>query len=63
MKNKIENKIIRAIYTSRAKNNSYWMKLLDIALKYSPNETKKILKKINSTDKKISFLIKKLTKK
>jgi hypothetical protein len=38
------------------------MQLLDIALKHSPKETKKILKNINILDSKISTLLKKLTK-
>ena len=34
------------------------MHLLDLAMKYSPRETKKILKRINKFDLKISKLVK-----
>ena len=59
---KIKNKIIQQVYAARSKNNIHWMQLLDIALKHSPKETKKILKNINILDSKISTLLKKLTK-
>jgi len=62
MKKKLKGKnTINNIQKIRAKNNSNWMDLLRIALKHAPNETKKILKKINSQDKKIASLLKKLT--
>ena len=62
MKKKLKGKnTINNIQKIRAKNNNNWMDLLRIALKHAPNETKKILKKINSQDKKISSLLKKLT--
>ena len=57
-KNKI---IIKQIENVRKKNNKYWMKLLEIAFKYAPNESKKVMKKINTNDKKISSLISKLS--
>lgn len=62
MKLKIKNSIIKQIYLARAKNNENWMHLLDLAMKYSPRETKKILKRINKFDLKISKLVKKLSK-
>tara|TARA_B100000427_G_C15316029_1_gene510398 strand:+ start:561 stop:752 length:192 start_codon:yes stop_codon:yes gene_type:complete len=62
MKKKLKGKnTINNIQKIRAKNNNNWMDLLRIALKHAPNETKKILKKINSQDKKIASLLKKLT--
>ena len=62
MKKKLKEKnTINNIQKIRAKNNNNWMDLLRIALKHAPNETKKILKKINSQDKKIASLLKKLT--
>ena len=58
-KNKI---IIKQIETTRKKNNKNWMQLLEIAFEYAPAKSKKVMKKINFNDKKISSLISKLTK-
>lgn len=54
--------IINLIEKTRSKNNKNWMDLLRIALKYSPRESAKVLKKINSNDKKISKLFEQLSK-
>ena len=53
-------KIIRQIEKTRTANNVNWMNILRIAIKKSPNETIKVMKKINSRDNKISELFKKL---
>lgn len=53
-------KIISQIEKSRSKNNINWMNILRIALKNSPKNTIKILKKINQQDNKISNFLKKL---
>ena len=53
--------IIDAIEKVRTKNNINWMDIMRIAFKYSPEEAKKVLKKINSNDAKISNLLKKLS--
>ena len=55
-------KIIKQIEKIRAKNNVNWMNILRLAFKLDPNEAKKIMKKINYDDKKISNLLKKLSK-
>ena len=55
------NKIISRITNARKQNNINWMNLLKLAMKSSPNEAKKILKKINLQDKKISKLVSKLS--
>lgn len=55
------NKIIAEITSARRKNNVNWMNLLKLAIKYSPTQAKKILKKINNEDKKISKLVSKLS--
>jgi len=60
MKNK--NKIINQIEKIRSSNNKNWMDLMRLAFKYAPKEASKILKKINSADKKINFTINKLFK-
>ena len=49
--------IINAIQEVRGKNNVNWMDVLRLALKHAPEETKKLIKKINKTDKKISDLL------
>ena len=54
--------IVNAIQSTRSKNNNNWMDLLKLSLEYAPIEAKKILKTINKQDKKISFLLQKLSK-
>ena len=56
------NKIINEIQKIRTKNNVNWMNILGVAMKFAPNQTKKIVKSINTNDKKISSLISKLSK-
>ena len=55
-------KIIKEIELARSKNNVNWMNILRLAMRFSPKETKKILKNINSQDEKISNLLKKIEK-
>ena len=55
-------KIIDQIEKSRTYNNVNWMNILRIAFKYAPLEAKKVMKKINIQDRKISELLKKLSK-
>ena len=54
-------KLINEIEKIRKDNNRNWMNLLRIALKNSPIESKSVLKKINTNDKKISKLFSKLS--
>ena len=54
---KKDNKIINEIQKIRARNNKNWMDILRVAMKYAPISTKKIIKKINLDDKKISKLV------
>lgn len=56
------NKIINQIQRIRSKNNVNWMNILKLAFKLDPNNASKIMKKINYDDKKISNLLKKLSK-
>lgn len=51
---KKHSKSINKIQLLRKKNNLNWMNILRLAMKHAPEETKKILKKINTFDKKIS---------
>ena len=71
MKNKDKNKkkikkfkkvtnVIDRIENTRTKNNINWMNILRIAIKYSPKETKNLLRQINNQDQKISKLLKKI---
>jgi hypothetical protein len=54
------NKIINQIQKILSKNNVNWMNILKLAFKLDPNSAKKIMKKINYDDKKISNLLSKL---
>lgn len=53
-------KVIKKIEKVRKKNNVNWMNILKIAFKYAPLEASKVMKKINTDDKEISNLFKKL---
>ena len=59
--NKYQN-IISQIEKIRSKNNVNWMNILRLAFKLDPISAKKIMKKINYDDKKISVLLSKLGK-
>ena len=61
-KNNQFNKIVKQIEHARKKNNQNWMNLLQLALESAPKESKKVLKNINSQDKKITKLVEKLSK-
>ena len=62
MRKKNYSKIISQIQKIRSKNNVNWMNILKLAFKIDPVNASKIMKKINYDDKKISLLIKKLSK-
>ena len=53
--------IINKIEKVRTKNNVNWMDVLRVAIKSSPDETIKLMKRINKSDSKISDLFKKLS--
>jgi|TARA_B100000963_G_C22432389_1_gene582747 hypothetical protein len=55
-------KIINKIEKIRSKNNVNWMNVLKLAFRADPRNASKIMKKINYDDKKISNLLKKLSK-
>tara|TARA_B100000989_G_scaffold291742_1_gene266639 strand:- start:985 stop:1167 length:183 start_codon:yes stop_codon:yes gene_type:complete len=59
---KNKNNLIKSIEKIRSRNNKNWMDLLRLAFKYAPKQASNIIKKINSHDKKISQLLKKLGK-
>jgi len=53
-------RIIDEIQQVRTRNNVNWMDLLRIAIKTAPEETKAVLRRINSDDNRISDLFRKL---
>ena len=65
MKKKLsKNKILKTIdqiEKVRSKNNINWMYIIRLAVNHAPDETLKVIKKINSQDKKISKLFKKIS--
>ena len=63
MKKKINYlSVISKIEKIRSKNNVNWMNILRLAFKLDPKSAIKIMKKINYDDKRISNLLKKLSK-
>ena len=62
MKKNNYSKVIDQIEQIRSKNNVNWMDILRLAFKLDPINASKIIKKINYDDKKISSLLKKLSK-
>ena len=64
LNNKIKiNKYFKAldkIENERKQNNVNWMDVLRIALKHAPDETIKLMKKINRKDQTITNLFKKV---
>ena len=54
-------KIINKIEKVRSKNNVNWMSILRLAFKHAPKEASQLLNRVNSEDKKISSLLKKLS--
>ena len=57
-----EAEIIWQIRDVRSQNNIEWMKILQIALKHAPEETKKVLREINNNDRRVSVLLEELAK-
>jgi len=54
-------KIIDEIEKVRTGNNMNWMDVLRLAFTYAPEEAKKLMKKIDHEDNRISELVKKLS--
>ena len=52
--------IIKKISDIRVRNNRKWMKLLEIAFKYAPEESRKIMSAITQNDMAVSKLSGKL---
>lgn len=54
--------IIYGIEEVRSKNNIQWMNIVRIAMKYAPEETKRVLREININDRKVTDLLGELAK-
>ena len=54
--------IINKIEKVRSKNNVNWMDILRLAFVHAPKEAKKLMKKIDHEDTRISDLVKELSK-
>ena len=54
-------KIIDEVEKIRSKNNVNWMDVLRLAFIHAPNEAKKLMKKIDHEDNKISDLVNELS--
>ena len=54
-------KIIDDIEKVRSRNNMNWMDVLRLAFIHAPQEAKKLMKKIDHEDNRISELVKKLS--
>ena len=52
--------VINKIEKARARNNINWMDILRLAIKNSPDEAMRILKRINKKDQNISDLFSKI---
>ena len=48
---------LRSIKDIRMRNNDLWMKVLEIALKSAPEETKEILRMIKNNDEAVSHFL------
>jgi hypothetical protein len=56
------DQIIDKITKIRAKNNLLWMGILALALRYSPEKAKPMIRKITENDRLVSRLTKRLGK-
>ncbi len=54
--------LINKIQKIRSKNNVNWMNLLKLSFKHDPKNAAKIMSNVLNDDKKISSLVKKLSK-
>ena len=54
--------IIDEMEKIRTKNNVNWMDILRLAFRHAPDEAKKLMRKIDDHDNRLSELVKKLSK-
>lgn len=57
-----ETSLIDEIFAVRVRNNIPWKRLMEIALKHAPDETREALRQINENDRAISDLLGELVK-
>lgn len=60
MSERRDEELIERIAAKRMANNVNWMMILEIALTYAPDKTRKVLRLINDTDRDIGDLLKDL---
>lgn len=54
VRTKRERDALDAVTLIRERNNTLWMRILEIAVQYAPKETRLALKEINKNDRAIS---------
>ena len=54
-------KIIDEIEHVRSRNNVNWMDILRLAFTHAPEESRELMKKVNTEDERISALLKELS--
>jgi hypothetical protein len=57
-----EQATIEAIFNLRVRNNDPWKRLMQIALKHAPEETKAVLREISGNDAAITTLMQELVR-
>ncbi len=58
----VDQAVINEIFMIRIANNVPWKKLMEIALRHAPDETKAALREINANDRAVSDLLEQLAK-
>ena len=56
------NPLVDSIFAIRVRNNVPWKRLMEIALKHAPDETRAVLREINANDRAVSDLLGELAK-
>ena len=59
----LDMKLLDEIQEVRSRNNINWMDVLRLAFKYSPDEARELVGRINSEDQRISELFAQLAQK
>jgi hypothetical protein len=58
----VDQQRVDAIFKIRVRNNIPWKRLMEIALKHAPDETRAALREINANDRAVSDLLTELAK-
>ncbi len=54
--------IVDEIFAIRIRNNAPWQRLMEIAMRHAPEETKEALRQINENDREVSALMEALSR-